>query len=576
MVSGVTSKRPSRPVALLAFSALYVLVLLAAFRQTYLENDNLGILYDLQYGHTVSFMSVLLGKVLSFLYLDVSDSIPWYGLVLYFITGAALYLTLVSLDILCRNRWLKSGAFALVLVFFANFIVTLSYNAASMMIGFSCLLALMVYQRSTERPRILVLLGLGFLFAFSYLVRTMGLNAVLLFGAVAVGFEALTRLRTSVRSFVVFLLPLALLYGVDVGIRTYGLSDEYREYKEWNTLRGRFHDFPVAHLNDENPDILQANRWSYIDYRMLMNWVFFDERKYNTETMNNIFEHSVPLPDDNGIMYGAIAGECLEILAEYWRFWIVLTALATFTFLRQQRWAGLLQIAQAGAVLVGGAVMATYLHFPDRVAFPLFLGMVLLAFFLVFRDGIGREETPDAGGPSPAARYLVPVSAILLAIAVTEVPVTAATTARRSTKQVEYYRCIDEIRALEPTFLLMQAGSSLGAQFQDPLRVHKNRLPSVPGGWRIFSPRFYEFLGEHNIKHGRGVIPKLVQGDRAYVVSSGYLARLLVRYVQATHRWRTKVVEIRKLSARTSVYEIRMIRHGSGAKAPQDRETGDS
>lgn len=554
--------------ALLAVTFFYVLVLLVAFRQTYLENDNLGILYDLQHGYTVSFMSVLLGKILTFLYLSVSDAVPWYGLVLYVISGIALYLMLLSLDTLCRNRWLKNSAFVLVLVFFSRFIVTVSYNAASIAIGFSCLLALMVYLRAAARPRTWVVLVLGFLFSFSYLVRIMGLRAVLIFGAVAVGYEVITRVRKSFLHFALFLLPLILVYGADVAVQKYAVSDEHRAYKEWNSLRGKFHGFPVSHLNVGNEEILRVNRWRPIDYQMLLNWAFFDERRYNTETLQNVFEYSVPLPSDNGIMYGAIAGNGLELLGDYWRFWIVLVALAGYTYYRYRRVSLLLQAAQAMALLAGGAVLATYMHFPDRVAYVMFFGIMLMAFYLAFRDEIGQAEVDDDGWTIPTSRYLKSVSLVVLVVAASEVPVTVSTTIRRSEHQVQYYASVEKIRALKPAFLLLQAGSTLGAQFQDPLRVHNDRLPSVPGGWTIFSPRFYEFLEGHGLNAGQKVVPRLVRGEHAYVVSSRHFVRLMARYLQDTYRWRTKPVLVEKLSARTGIYQIRITRKNS-TEGPQ-------
>ena len=447
MRSGITwkplaGKRPSRLLVLLAVTVIYILLLLVPFRQSYSENDNLGILYDLQYGHTVSFMSVLLGKVLSFLYLNISDAVPWYGLMLYAISGAALFLALVSIDTLCRDRRLKYGIFVLVLVFFARTIVTVGYNAASISIGYSCLMALMVYLRSTARPRIWLILGLGFLFSFSYLIRTVGLNAVLLFAAVAIVFEVVTRFRQSLRYFALFLLPLTLLFCVDAGVREYGVSDEFRQYKEWNTVRGRFHDFPVSYLNADNQEILQVNKWRYTDYQMLLNWAFFDERKYNIQSLRNIYLYSVPLPVDNGIMFGKIAGNCLKILGDYWRFWIVLTAMACLSFAGNRRFPLFIQILQGMYVLGGGAVMATYMRFPVRIAFPLLFGTMLFSFFLAFRREIGKERNPDPDRTSARSRYMLPITLVLLGVAITELPVTVARTRRRSDQQVQYYKNI--------------------------------------------------------------------------------------------------------------------------------------
>ncbi len=73
----------ARPWFLWLCSALYVVFVLLASPLSYLVNDNVAIVRNIEHGLETSFLSVLLGKILSVLYLRVHPDVGWYGFFLY-------------------------------------------------------------------------------------------------------------------------------------------------------------------------------------------------------------------------------------------------------------------------------------------------------------------------------------------------------------------------------------------------------------------------------------------------------------------------------------------------------------
>lgn len=546
-------KRHAHLTTLLAATAGYVLLVLAFFPQSYWENDNLGILDDIRQGHTVSFMSVLLGRVLSFLYRNVADSVPWYGVLMYGVTGAAFCLAAVSIDRLCRRRVFKYAFLAVLAVHGARFLVNVSYNATSITIGFACLVTLLVHLRSQERPGWWTVLGLGILFTFTYLVRTSGLKAVGLFASLVVGYELVSRWRTSWRPVALFLLPLAATLAIDAGLNRFTISEEHLRFRQWNAVRGKVHDYPVLSANDGNEELLEVNDWDPIHYTLLQSWAFFDETKFTAETVGNIRKYSVPLPGDDGVPIGTILGHTGDLLRDYWPQWLILVVLALPAFLSGRRRVALLQVALALMFLGGGTLMATYLRFPARIAYPLFFGAMLCSFFLVFRrdrgEAAGDEQTK-------ASRPFLAVALLLLVLGAIDAVDVAGRIDRTGREQQLYYSYEARLRELEPEILIMSGTQSSGRENRDPLVVHQNLLPVVPAGWGIFSPRFYAFLDAHGLDSADDLLPHMVGRDRAYIVGSKHFANLLSQYLLFTRNIRSQPRLIDTIEEGLLVYQL--------------------
>ena len=93
------------------------------------------------------------------------------------------------------------------------------------------------------------------------------------------------------------MLPLVLvMMGNDAYIRM-GTDDEYKEFREWNAVRGKFNNFPIEAIQRGNQTLLEENNWTSLHYSMLQGWLIFDRDVHNEETVGKIIEHEISFFD---------------------------------------------------------------------------------------------------------------------------------------------------------------------------------------------------------------------------------------------------------------------------------------
>lgn len=265
-------------------TAIYFILILSLFTRSYAVNDNIAIIDNIRYNCIVPFMSVLLGYLLSFCYLTISDHIPWYGLCLYVSLAISMFLILCSLLKIKKLGYLRIPFVFLFMILYCPMVMKVGYNGASIMAGISSLFTLMVYLQYKDKKYYTLILLLGVHFAFTYLIRTNGLKAVLVFSAPVLLICAFVNLKMNYRYYLIFALPLLIAISTSMLLQMSMENPRYSQYQNWNKLRGQFHNFPVEYINRNNGNILKANNWTENDYDLLTKWIFLDENKYNIET----------------------------------------------------------------------------------------------------------------------------------------------------------------------------------------------------------------------------------------------------------------------------------------------------
>src|SRR5690606_37725176 len=70
----------------------------------------------------------------------------------------------------------------------------------------------------------------------------------------------------------------------------FSTSSEYKEFVEFNSVRGLVHGFPVAKRNEKNRKLLNINAWTENDYAIMLYWFFQHEGKFNKEKFQNILK----------------------------------------------------------------------------------------------------------------------------------------------------------------------------------------------------------------------------------------------------------------------------------------------
>lgn len=244
---------------------------------------------------TMVFLSQTLCYILFFLYRQFPD-IPWYGLTIYL----AAYLGIsLMISLLLRNT--AKDRFSLLLsmpAFLICFVYNLSiitFTSVSLLLEFSVLLSLLEWMIS-DRPFLKhdrVYTGfLGICFILSFLLRW---NLVLYALGLCIPILFFLR-KEKVRVIFPVAVIIMLFIFADRTLFFFNTSTpQHREYVEYNKIRAEFNDTIKGEYHGETTiNALNKAGWSPEDYEFFRNWIFYDERKFNVDTLKIFLKENNP------------------------------------------------------------------------------------------------------------------------------------------------------------------------------------------------------------------------------------------------------------------------------------------
>lgn len=545
----------------LLITVIYMVTVLSVFSRCYEINDNIGILWDIKSNCMVSFMSTLLGKILSFCYFNISDIIPWYGLTLYTFLGVSIYLVILSAWKLERLGYMLIPFLTMFLVLFLRHVVRIDYSAVSIMLATGSLLGLLIYLEKTDRKHFLPVIILGICFSFSYHIRISGIKAALCFAAPAALLGAI-RVRKDYRYLLVFIIPLAIAIPADHLCRKSLETESDIRFNEWNSLRGQFHGFPVQAINQDNEKIRNVNNWSQNDYSLLAKWMYFDENKYNVDTLSSIFRYSLPLPSmSEKVPFSLISQNFICLLKTYPVHLCSLAFITLLGFIMLGLKGGITALIYLGYIFLGAMYMIIFFRFPSRIGFPIILSCIIWMMYLVFssekrRPGWikSRIKWSIFGGLIFIGFAFADIRGIELAFANIRGLRDIVRTNR--VRQEIYHENIKELEEMNAEFFLIQQGLGLCHKFADPLKNYNFNFEIVPSGWPIFSPRFYKTLRKIGMEHAYEIFPRLANDEGGFVVVNEKSVTQISIYLWETYGLRCRLIPVKRLSNQSIVYKV--------------------
>jgi hypothetical protein len=500
----------------LAFVAAIILI----YPRFLSTDDDAGILFDIQAGYLPPFISSLLGRSLSALYLHVGSEIPWYGIGLYLGDALALAVFIYGICVIDDEEQGKWIILEGVLFAFAALLMTPSYNSSSLMCGIAALFVTIVYIRRGEATSGRIL-SLGALFALAFLFRKSSVVAIMAFGAVAVlivVFRALPSrwsgfrpLLSAAKPWLIFILPFILCFAANLAVEKIDLRDPAEaKYQAFNKLRGGIHSYPIANLNRDNKKLLEANGWTKNDYDLFCNYFFIDDSKYTTDTVKNVYKYSKSVVKARLLSSSAIKDALKGLLHLVPCFVFILIGL----FYSIRLGGGKLQgVAICGSALAIAFAMLLFARLPDYIALPVLFETALLPIAVV--------------GPAapPRRRRLGSREAILLLLlflfpfatfSFNKIETVRKDAAMRKTN---LNRCIEAMEILPASaFIYFRPGMFLTSM--DPLKTYHFQEKLIPTGWTTFTPRFYDIIKKRlGLNSGHEVLSSLATRDDIYILS---------------------------------------------------------
>jgi len=533
-------------------TVVYMVTIISSFVCWYGSNDNIAILRNIQSGCMVSFMSALMGRILSFCYLNISDVVPWYGLTLYALLGIGLYLNLLSIWKLIPHKLLSAAFLVMFLALSLRHIVSIDYSAVSIILASGSIIALLIYLEKTREIHILPVIFLGVCFSFSYLIRTHGIMAALCF-AFPVVLTGVFKERKNYHRFLIFIIPLILTISTNSVYRNLSESESDRYFRKWNALRGQFHEFPVQRLNLENEDIRNVNNWSQNDYFMLCDFIYLDENKFNIDTLKNVFRYSVSYFNTSGEFISPPAkSELIQFFKSYPFYIAALFFVALYGFMIRYKRERLIIIVYLAFILGGAMWMQLFFRFPARIGSPILLNCIASMVYMIWNNENIQAEAKNT------KKHQVIFAMIFLFFACVVFYNSYTNNLNRILVQKNSYNSMKELEEIQSDFFLILPRWEF-FHFLSPLKNHKYSFKTIPCGWPIYSPLFYKALRENGMNHAYELLPKMAQNKNSYIVANNESINLISQYLKETFHIHIKVVQVKQLSNHLIVFRIEAI-----------------
>ena len=534
------------------FTALGMLVL-----RKFNANDDIAIIEDIKGGFPVNFMTYSLGKFLSFFYSNISQSITWYGWFMYFLTAVCIGFVLYALNKIENLRKLFIPLALTYLLFAFYFIFETGYNYVSMLSGGTALFAFIVYVFHNHTIKVLPTLLFGFFFSFSYLVREQGIMGVVAVTFPVVGIIFLGKFKKFWKPTIFFFLPIVCFFIFNTIYQKTTLPEAEKQFREFNAVRGNFHGFTVAQLNMENTKIQEVNNWTDGDYKMLILWLFVDENKFNTQTIQNIFDNSYELPQDSEILklvnYDAALKYYTDIYGKFFMFFIIIFLLVFYQFKPQKF---IFSTLYFGFLIALVFYMIVFLRFPERVGNPL---LYVSSLFLLLLASTTPFPAKEAKSEKLLTNFIISLFFVLLSIFIfKQTNALQKYVTENKALQTSFTNALENFQnKYEDKILLLQPAIGLKQENQDPLLNYDNKFTTFSLGWGTFSPRFYNDLNKVGLEKGSELFPYLIESEDAYLLLQDDILHIVLKFIRDTYHIHCKIIKVETFEEGVSIYQLK-------------------
>jgi hypothetical protein len=608
----LSSKLPT--LIILLITIIYFVLVLLIITPVYNVNDDIDILLDIKSGFLTSLMSRIFGTILSFFYINLSNSIPWYGVFYYISIGISL---LVLLRLFLIEKSAKNIAiYILILVLYTKFIQIIGYNGASIITGGIATLGVFI---AFCRNRIFwyTAIGYGLMLCLCFLWRIQCLPFVVVFLFPILVLKLLTaKNRKYYTYFAIFILPCVILYACETYFYHYKATPEQKKHDEYMHY-GMFRGWGLDQLNRDNQVLLKELGWTQNDLLIYSNWFYVDDNKYSLEKAKQLINSPVLIKPDKAdiptyIKYVFDSAKAIFYNSSYRDIWIVIIGELILIIMFCNFSSILLSFIFVIYTTIAESLLRTQIHYPDRWGIPMFFIIACFLAYLLLENNtkksmkrlpiwkiisllimallmvlILKTQISHLGKwtnsvffvagflliyfllgkvlikiKKPFSRWekislLFITFGVILVIAFNVRLLAFRDKINRIERQNTYYN-INIMKSLgtNSVFLTNAVFSDMFI-YNNPLKEDKNELSIIPTGWPIFSPRFYENIHKIGLKHGSEVFPYMIHSKNAFLICNKESLESLYIFIKETYGIETnfKLIDSR-ISLSNSAFNI--------------------
>ena len=543
-------------------------VLLGMVRRTYHGNDDTIIAEMFASGNIAPFINPGFSTAIRFLYRSISDSVPWYGLILYMLMfwASGWCLWLVHQVFTMRRGGgntpgyvVHRGVFvvAVGLMFAATFchFTHITYSMPSIVgSGIAFVAFAFVHGFGIATPK--RCFHLGALLAGAYALRpfAVGAAAAALFplGAAFVFWVVANRRRSIKRQLMFFLSPVVVVLSLGLMAQA-SLSEEDAAYQDYNFVRGMIQDKAThLRLHQRAPEELLRKGWELWEYHAFMSFLFPDENIFPLNKLKSLESLGRPPNLTASEHVDALISGPNYNMPTFPLMWLIPLSLILYRRggkrLHKTR---ALVFCYLGYIILLSYAYFYLAHYVPRIAIPTFLIATCgLMVFVKWREANHWPlvaNTPDsARNPKfpERLRWFHPhVRRGIFIVGALGVLIWSGRNThyyeslyRDWTSGAQYERFGDVImnevpQASSKHFFIFDALTGMAAGV-DPLSADPLPFKSTVLNWCTFSPYFYDTLKTAGLEQGRDIFPSVLDREDLLFVGMDHRGKVLHAYAR--------------------------------------------
>jgi hypothetical protein len=467
------------------------------------------------------FFTVLLGKVLQALYRLTGPDVPVYAGFLHLIQALCAGLAAWLLPLGDARGWkspsvhLAAAAYAAI---FAMFCVQITFTMVASLLAAH---AFWLLTRTNGWRQAAVAGGMAGLAA---LIRLDTLKLVMLVLAVPGAIWLAGSWRQWTRPLCA-LLPVVILLAAEQAVSRWCVEEGYAAYSRFNGLRGQIHGTPLLAANMDNRELLEATGWSDTEYRMFANWGYFDERKFNENTLRSYLAHArlLPAPKASPVPFFERARRFMVDRSYLMGMVYVVAALACLATSKRTLFA---LLAHAIILVSIGVYLDVYQRLPTRLRESMLMASLIGTIFLWF----GQRQALSVNRAKLAA-----LAAVLFVVWRGWIVLEYALVIRWDQREVRAN--VESLIAAHPdTPVYLWHIYSPPVEDLHPFRKLPKGAELMLYGWSIFSPYFYQEIHRVlGITKGSEYLPALFRHPKAIYAAPEAGIQMLVDYLREAY-----------------------------------------
>jgi hypothetical protein len=423
------------------------------------------------------YTNVIIGNILRFMYTQVAG-FNWYSFYLYSVHFLAMFVIFYSV-LRIKFSWLTIFQYLLVFVFVeVSLLMNLQFTSTAFVIALSGLCLLITSLGFTGRKVWIYIACAALLIVMGGLVREEVVYLVLL---LAVPFLLLKFWAARNWKIPAFLFLSLFLFFAFVQYNHYYYSKipQWKEYFEYNKIRGQLHDYPKLAYNESTKPVFDKIGWSENDFWAFRFRLYFDLQIFSREKLefiNNNLKNHRSFQETLIVLSDSIIPNRLLIA-----FSICFLLLSITLVHKTQR-------KYIYSVILSAVLICIHLSYSARLPYRIFVPLLLFVSTMTMSI---NNNAPFVDKQSLQKRWIITIalSFIIICLLPIHVSVVNSWSKNNQNYQTNFKKWLQALPS-ENDKLYVVLGASLPWEFTSPYSDLKeyNHLNFLRSGWTVNSP----------------------------------------------------------------------------------------